>query len=243
MRKLSHFILILFFSSNLQSQTASPATFEIKSSNGKYIAKVVGSYYEGFVGPQKIQLLDSLNHIYWEKTFPRRGLHLPCVSNVGTVVVTKWSQLFLFNTSGDTLWNFNLDKLTFWANEGENVNMVQEFSDSGELYFAFIGIGGWQIACFSIPEKREKWRLNLGQDWHGPCNIELYNSFVMFNDFCGVFVNQTNHCYVVDFNGNIHLKIPYNLKNPNYIRNVSIDEENNELHIETINGLKKYSFK
>jgi hypothetical protein len=244
MRSINFIIIFLLYLNNLQSQVASPSSFEVQSNNSLFKVKVSGNFYEGFVGPQKIQLLDYKNVVYWEKIFPRRGLHLPCVSNNGLVIVTKWSQLFLFNIEGDTLWEHELDHCNFLADEYDDVEMVQTFSDDNKLYFSFIR--NYQrketsIVCFSVPKKTEKWRLNLNN--YRPCYLEFYKKYAIFHDFCISGVKYKNHCYVLDFDGNICWDFFYDLKSSREIKKFFINKQKNELHIELIDRTEKYLLK
>ena len=78
-------IVLISFLSFGYGQKATMKIRNILSENHQFHIQVKGYSYGGFVGDQKISLIDSNNDTLWTQVVPRRFLIYPSVSNNGDV--------------------------------------------------------------------------------------------------------------------------------------------------------------
>ena len=231
--KLSLKIYFIVFISLIHignAQNGFHKTWENQSYNGDYVSKVSGSFYEGFSGPQIVQLYfkDSL---LWEMEMERRGLHLPCVSNDGNLAITKWSQFFLYDKLGQLIWNYDLGSESFCPYWDEHIGIAQLFSEDSQYYVAVIYNSKAHqtfLICDSIVKKNEKWRISLGD--YKINRINQLGPYIVLHNFYTNSTFMINKCYVIDYSGSIVWEFERDLKT-NLFKEITYNKKDDKIRI------------
>ncbi|MCP4971788.1 MAG: hypothetical protein GY932_14485 [Arcobacter sp.] len=232
MKKIINVVLILFLSNSIIifGQKSSHMVWEKKSENEEYTSRVLGKFYEGFVGTQTVRLFykDSL---LWEKEIEPNGLHLPCVSNNGDIVITKWNDFFLFDKSDSLIWNYKLPNETFCNPISESIDIVQAFSEDNKYYFAVVYDNkskDHHLICNSILEKKEKWRINLNTYYAS--DLILVDNLIVLHDLKSIGKAYENKLRVINYDGEIVWDYERKL-NTDIFKNIEYDKSSNTIKI------------
>ena len=239
---MTQIIILFFFITNIFSihaQQAFPKTWVKKSLTGNFTATVSGDFYEGFVGPQILSLFQN-DSLLWKKEMERRGLHLPCVSDNGDVIITKWSNLFLYDKTGTLIWDYELKNESFCPYYGMHLDIVQTFSIDNQFYFTFIHNSKeykTYLICNSIQEKKEEWRIGLGD--FRESSIQQIKDLIVIHDFTTHSMNYINKCYILDFSGNLIWEYERYLKR-DLFEEIRFDKYNNAIELVFVDEVEKY---
>ncbi len=228
-------LILIFLLCNFAYSKVDADKTEIFSSKKNYKIVLIGSSYNGFHGRLSIVLFDSTNRSLWQKTIDGSELNMPLVSNNGDVALTRRNSYTLYDNSGSQVWKFESD-LRFWREIKYNPRVPQIFSEDGSLYFTFLQSNkSWatHVVCFSVPKKKELWRISLEKYY--PSEIFVYKNNIFFHDFYISAMRYTNHCYVIDFEGQVRLKQKFDSTRGVQPNNINFDYSNNEILI-PLNG-------
>jgi len=222
-------ITLIFSFSELLSQRSILRSQEVYSQNGRYCVTVTGHYYEGFVGDQKICLMDMDNHdTLWVQSVPRRFLILPSVSNNGDVAITR-REIQVFDKKGRIKGVMSLkpNESPFAGEDYENT--VQGFSPAADRYYIFTRSPDnySDVVLVSLSDSaKEIWRKDIGV--YKPQEILLYGDKIITHDCGYAGIDYTNFCYIFDRNGNTVWQHQTDCRRPSDC-NVRLDREHGRL--------------
>ena len=202
MKSILFAIMILVATSKVLAQQPFPRTQDVYSVNNQFHVQVTGLYYEGFVGDQRISLMNAKGDTLWKKVVPRRFLILPAVSNKGDVAITQ-REISIFDKSEKLKGTLPLESGESPYNTGDYEGTVHAFSQNGDRYFIFMSYYGdndVELLCLT-DSARKLWSKSLG--YFAPHEMIFYQDKIIVDD-CGLAgANYTNYCYVLDSDGNI----------------------------------------
>lgn len=206
---------VLPHTSHTAVQVARDRVFSNVSHNGLYVVKTEGAYYEGFVGSQKVTLMDSSGGVLWEKTFRDRNFQIPTVSNAGDVAFALREGITFYNRPGEL-------KGTYASDPGERLLYLTErgwthaFSPDGKHYYTpSLREKKMVVQLISLSDSAQlEWKTDL--DALQSVSMQFAQDRIVVDDFLKRGRRSTNRCYVLDINGAIVSYYDVDLRRPEH---------------------------
>ncbi len=192
-------------SPNFFAQRTSNLAFKNTSPNNDYTVVINGSYYEGFVGSQKVSLLDISGNVIWEKLIPKNNnIQKPIVSNIGEVALPLTEGIRFYDQFGEI-------KGTYSPNTEEKLCYKTDwptayaYSLDGKNYYTFLlkknGRNSSILFVSMTNSGRINWKIDLGN--YRPSYIQFHTDRIIIDDFSGASMHYVNRCYIFDEIGSI----------------------------------------